>query len=282
MVKRLREASGPVRWWFPLLAFPVVVVACIDAYMVARHIASMVTAWDGSASDWHNLAEAAALANPYDQPWYRWSPVAIWLVGPITALGLTAWRIAQLTVVMTLRDVRLIAVMIASAPFWSDVQGGDAVVFLAVAAWHAARGSRIGTAAFLIFAMLIPRPLMLPLLIWLLWTRPAVRPWFVGLAVMHAGLVVATGLGAEWVNRLISTPSFEFDHFTNIAPSRWIGWTWIPIGAVCAVWLARRGRLGWASLAASPYVFESYLLMLVLEFRSWSRRDRSRSASSME
>jgi hypothetical protein len=256
-----------VRWWFPLLAIPLVAIIAIDAYLVARHVAHLVLAWYGAAFDWRNLAEAASLPNPYEQEWYRWSPVAAWLLQPATAAGLFVWRLAHVAAVLTLRDWRAIALVLLSAPFWSDMQGGNALIFVAVAAWHAVGGSRIGMVLFLALTMLMPRPLMLPVLAWLLWHRPESRPWFVVIVATHAVAVLGSGLAGEWTARLLASSADEFDHVTNIAPSQWIGWAWVPIGLALSTWLTLRGNLGLASIAISPYFFQAYLLMLVLELR---------------
>lgn len=258
-------ALRSVRWWIPLLAFPAVVVLTWNGYWLARQLINLAVAYDGAAVDWHYLAAAAAAPNPYSVETFRWSPVAAWALMAIVPLGLTAWRLAQVAAVFTLRDWRVIALVLLSAPFWMDVTSGQAMTFVAVAAWHAVRGGRIGTWLFLAFALLMPRPLMLPVLIWLLWRRPELRLGFVLLLVVHSVAVVASGLGLDWVARLLQSGS-ELRHVNNLAPSRWIGAAWVPIGLALAGWLTLRGRLGLASLAASPYLFPYYLLMAILEF----------------
>jgi hypothetical protein len=255
-----------IRWWLPLLAFPAVALLTWNAYWVIRQFIHLAVVWDGSAIDWLHLQDASRAANPYDQEWFRWSPVAAWLLKPVTALGITGWRALQLASVLTLRDRRAIALVLISAPFWMDVVSGQAITFVAVAAWHAVRGSRIGMVLFIAFALLAPRPLLLPVLVWLLWKRPEARVWFGALLVIHTVLVLASGLTGDWIARLLATSS-EVTHVNNMAPSQWIGWVWAPIGLAIAAWFTWRGRLGIASIAASPYVFPYYLLMLILELR---------------
>jgi len=51
-----------------------------------------------------------------------------------------------------------------------------------------------------------------------------------------------------------------------------MGSLWVPIGLVLAAWLTWRGRLGFASLAASPYWLPYYLFMPFLELRRWYLR----------
>lgn len=262
--EQIREALGSVRWWIPLLAFPAVILLTWNAYWVLRQFINLAVAYDGAAVDWHHLAAATAASNPYSIESFRWSPVAWWGLHLVVPLGLTTWRTAQLAAVLTLRDWRAIVVVLLSAPFWMDVTSGQVMTFVAVAAWHAVRGGRIGTWAFLALALLVPRPLMLPVLIWLLWQRPGLRGGLAVLVVVSGLAVIASGLGADWVQRLLQSGS-EIHHVNNLAPSRWIGGAWVPIGLALAAWLTLRGRLGLASLAASPYLFPYYLLMGILE-----------------
>jgi hypothetical protein len=257
------SAQG-LRWWFPLLAFSAVIVLTLDAYWIARQFLDMSVAYDGSAVDWHLLSRAAHSPNPYIFETFRWSPVAAWLLALITPLGITVWRAGQLLAVFTMRDWPAIAVVLLTAPFWIDVTAGQTITFVAVAAWHALRGSRVGTWLFFALVVLMPRPLCLPVLAWLLWKRPETRAWFAAVFAAHFILVIASGLGPDWAARLVASGG-EMQHVTNLAPSRWIGWLWAPVGLALAVWFTRRGHLGFATVVASPYVFPYYLLMLVLE-----------------
>jgi hypothetical protein len=103
---------------------------------------------------------------------------------------------------------------------------------------------------------------MLPLLVWILWKRPEWRLPSIGIAVGLLLASLATGQGGEWLVSLLHTgQEFGFD----IGPGRIIGLWWVPIGAVLAAILTWKGRLGWASLAASPYWLGYYLLMGLLE-----------------
>ena len=261
---------GPFRWWIPLLAIPLVVLLTWNAYWLIRECLNLIAAWDGAAVDWHHLADASRLQNPYDSEWFRWSPIAAWLLRPATAVGVTGWRVAQLATVAALRDRRAIIIVLATAPFWFDFTSGQAITFVAVAAWHALRGSRIATFLFFALVLLIPRPLMLPLLAWLLWRRPETRGWFLALLVVNALLVLASGYAGDWATRLIASGS-EVSHAGNLAPSWFMGGLWAPIGLAIAAVFTVRGRLGVASVAASPYIFPYYLLMLVLEIKPSSR-----------
>ncbi len=77
--------------------------------------------------------------------------------------------------------------------------------------------------------------------------------------------------------RLATTTNSEMVIDYNFGPSAWIGLAWVPIGLALAAWLTWRGRLGFASVAASPYWFGYYLLMLFLEI-SPGGGDRGREA----
>jgi hypothetical protein len=152
----------------------------------------------------------------------------------------------------------------ASYPFWFDVQTGNLMTFVTLAGLLALRGSRAATAAFLVLAVLVPRPLMLPLAAWLLWHRPATRLPFVVFFVAHAVVVVWLGYGQDWLAALTDVNA-ELANAYNFGPSRFIGEWWIPIGLALAAWLTWRGNLGFASLVISPYWLPYYFLMLVLE-----------------
>ena len=145
---------------------------------------------------------------------------------------------------------------------------GNVLVFAFGASWTAVRGSRVGAWVFLAMVVLMPRPLFLPVVAWLLWRQPSLRMPAVCILTVNVALVLVSGLGPAWADRLLSTATSEMQHPLNLAPTRWIGAVWIPIGLALAVWLVRRGSLGLASLAASPYLFGYYPLFGLLELRS--------------
>lgn len=51
----------------------------------------------------------------------------------------------------------------------------------------------------------------------------------------------------------------------DTGPGRLIGPIWVPLGLAIAAVLTWRGRLGLASMAASPYWVDYYLLILLVE-----------------
>lgn len=105
---------------------------------------------------------------------------------------------------------------------------------------------------------------MVPVLAWLLWRHPPSRLPFVGIAGISILGALATGWGAEWITQLARSDA-DINSVVNISPSRFIGLSWLLLGIPLSIWLTWRGRLGWASLAISPYLLPPYLLMAMLE-----------------
>ena len=235
----------------------------------------------GSGADWTIFGEAGrraveggALYAVEDNYAFRYSPVLAYLFWAIVPMGALAWRVLHVAAVgaLALHDRRLALVTILSWPFWFDVEAGNLMTFVFVLAAFALAGRRWAIAAYLVAAVLVPRPLMLPIAIWLLWQHREWRWPFAALFVVHALVVAVTGWGPAWIGSLAAS-SAEIESVLNFGPSRLIGWWWIPIGLTAAIILTWRGRLGWASLAASPYWLPYYFLMPLLELRRESRRD---------
>lgn len=250
----------PLRWLIPLTA------AALAAWSISLIVWRLSLGPETWGADWGNLVTAATSADPYAQGvGFRWSPVAAWLLVPIVAAGPAVWAAAHFAVLPMLRDWRSIAIVLLFYPFWFDVMLGNALTFVFVAAWLALSGSRWATWTFYAMTVLMPRPLMLPVTAWLLWQRPESRLPFAAIFVVHAALVALSGFGDEWLTRLIVTPGGEMTHPGQWAPTRLIGWAWVPIGAALAVWFTWRGRLGLASVVIQPYLFAGYFLMVLLQ-----------------
>lgn len=256
-----------VRRWIWIVA-----LAAIGAWS-AYGIVDVVRWWiySGGGADWPNLV-GATVGNPYDTAGFRWSPVAAWVLALIVPLGLPVWQILHFVVLPMLRPWWMALVVLAWWPFWHDVMNGNVLTFAFVAAWLALTGSRPATLGFYILAMLMPRPLMLPVTAWLLWKEPWSRRWFLAIAIAHSALVLASGLGGDWLQRILETAAPEMLHPWNWLPSRWIGLAWVPIGLAVAALLTLRSRLGLASVMASPYLFPYYLLLILLEGAPLARR----------
>jgi hypothetical protein len=251
------------------LAGLLVAAACLSLYV---SWVTLVAVFDGSyVYDWTIFVEAAdRFGTPtlYEQePGYafRWSPVAAWLMGFVTLMPLWLWQVLHVAALPLFGSWLLAIAVFVSYPFWFDVQTGNLMTFVALAGFLAIRGSRAATAVFLVLAVLVPRPLMLPLTVWLLWKRPETRLPFLVFFVVHALVVVALGYAADWIASLTDVNA-ELANDFNFGPSRFIGALWIPIGLALAAWSTSHGHLGLASLAISPYWLPYYYLMLVLEF----------------
>ena len=247
--------------------------------------------------DWLRIfVPVTQAANPYDVPMYVWSPLAVPVLSAVVPLGLGFWWLLHGVALMFIRPWSVAALVALSAPFWWDVGGANVLTFVFVAAWSTMRGSRVGAIAFMVMALLMPRPLMLPLLGWLLWQQPWTRLPFLALVAANGFGVLATGFADEWIATLMAKGPYEIGGLYNFGPSRIIGQAWIPIGLVLAAVLTWRGRIGLASLAASPYLLPYYFLFGFLDLSrpcgrtdsqpraahpaspSWWRIDRARNA----
>jgi hypothetical protein len=193
--------------------------------------------------------------------WYFWrySPVAVPLFIPVAVMGETAWRLLHGVALLGLRGpARYIA--LASYPFWFDVSAGNVMIFVAVAAFWAVRGNRWAIGATLLLALFIPRPLMVPLVIWLLWKHPRAR-WPFGIAfTVHLLAVAATGYGSAWLS-VLAASRFQVSAIVNVAPSALIGGWWLILAVPASVLLILRDRPATAGLLLQPYWLPYYLLM---------------------
>jgi hypothetical protein len=210
---------------------------------------------------------------------YEWEGIYAWSYSPplayaftvLAPIGFAGWSILHVLALLGLRDVRLIAITAVSWPFWVDLYNGNTMTFVFVAAVAALRGSTFGSGAYLSLALLMPRPLMLPLMAWILWKQPRWRLYFPILAAVFAVLVLATGQGGPWLQTLTGVSEAVAATSRDIGPGAVIGAWWLPVGAALALILTYFGRLGIASIAASPYWLPQYLLMALLELVSPDR-----------
>jgi hypothetical protein len=239
----------------------IAVIGGINLWLVLTSVRGLIN--PGPYSDFVWLTEAAGRITAGDNPYagvFRWSPLAAWALVPLDALGIWGWRALHFAALLLLP--RKVALLVAvSFPFWWDVELGNVNVFVLVAAWWAMTGKPW---AFLVLAVLIPRPMYLPLLGWLLWKQPRTRVPF---AILAAGSLLGaflTGWGDEWL-AMLTRSDFDMTNDWNLGPSRVFGVAWIPVGLVLAAFLTWKGRLGLASLAASPYLLPYYFLMGFLE-----------------
>lgn len=277
MSARARGRDTTLR--FGLLGAAAVVAGlalAVNLYLSARSIGAIL---DGTpAVDWVQYVEASRrlrgddLYAVTDSYAYRYSPLLAPVFGLLAFLGNFGWRALHLVAAAVLPTWPLRIATIASWPFWYDVETGNLMVFILLAAAWALRGSRLGTGMFLLLAILVPRPLMIPVAAWLLWRRPEWRVPFVAALAAHALAVLAIGWGPEWIGTIVAAGR-DASLPSNVGPSRFIGTLpWIIIGAALAAWLTWRGRLGLASMAASPYWLPYYLIMSLLEIAQTRRR----------
>lgn len=220
----------------------------------------------GTLYEWHH---------PYA---YRYAPQLAPLMGLLPWVGLVAWRAAHFVALAILPSRRLALLLLVSYPFWFDVNTGNLMVFVLLAGAWAYRGNGPATAVYFALCVLIPRPIMLPLLAWILWRRPSWRLPFVAMAVAGVLTALPTGYLPEWIGSLFRGTS-EIGNDFNLSPSRFVGTAWLLIGVPLAAWLTIRGRIGWASMAVSPYLLPYYVEMLGLEFvRSGPERESQSGA----
>lgn len=260
--------------WRWILAAALTPVAVINLLAAARAI---LLGMGSVAFDYRIYVEAShrffdgGLYQVSDFYAYVYSPVIAPALRALEWIGMDAWRALHVAAVLALPTWRMRLLTLVLWPFWYDVQLGNVMVFIAVMAAWTLRRNQLGTAAFLITALLIPKPLMLPVLAWVLWKQAEWRGRFVALAAAHALAVVATGYADEWVARLM-TPSYALSSVINFGPSRLIGLWWMLLAAPAAAWLTWKGKLGFASLLASPYWLPYYGLMLLIELPDAHRR----------
>jgi hypothetical protein len=255
------------------------IVGAVNVYLVARSAGLILQG--APAVDWAQYVEAGrrvfsggdlyAVTDTYA---YHYSPVLAWAFAPLAAIGTVGWRLLHFVAVLALPGWPMRMLGLLSWPFWYDVEAGNLLAFVVLAAAWAARGSRVGSAAFLALVLLVPRPLMLPVAAWVLWKQPEWRIPFVAAFAVHAVVVVATGWADDWTVALLAAGG-DVTNPSNVGPSRVLGTVpWVLIGVPLAGWLTVRGRLGLASLMASPYWLPYYLLVLLLELRTlrWPTR----------
>lgn len=222
---------------------------------------------------WNALPAALESGSPYraeaSVP-FVWSPLMAWVMATVVLhVGFWPWAALHIGALALLRDPLIILLVLASWGFWLDLGGGNTLVFAFVAAFLAVRGSRVAVVVSLVLFLLMPRPVQLPVVIWLLWTMPWSRLPFVALAAAHAALVLVTGLGGEWVQAMLAYGPGS--HPYDLGPGRWLGPLWLVIGVPLAGWLWLRGLPGSAGLAISPYVVPQYMLMPLIDVRLRSR-----------
>lgn len=273
----VRVLARPLTRPLGLRLLLVLLLAVVGAYSVLRIGALIPTILTQDLPpDWMQLRFGGerVLAGESPYVWdsalrFRWSPVAAWLLVPLTAFGPWIWTAAQFAALVALRSLSLAVVTLLFWPFWQDVQAGNVMVFVLLAGVWALRGNAYGIGAWFVLALLIPRPLMLPLTAWLLWKHHEWRLPFAGMAIASVGLAAVTGLLPDWIGALAA--STEEVYAERWGPAVWLGLVGVIAASGAAVVLAWRGWVGAASLLISPYWLVYYPLVLILDLTRYTR-----------
>jgi len=203
----------------------------------------------------------------YDHPW-RWSPLLIPVVPLLVAAGPWVLGVAHLVAVAVLARLGgwMLWLFALSAFFWADLLVGNVFTFVAVAAAFAVAGSRSGALVYLALTLLMPRPVQVPLTIWLLWRRPELRLPFVAILGIQVVGVVASGFALDWVGSLVGSTAQVMEPY-SLGPGRLLGLWWLVIGVPVAALMVWRGSARMATLAGiviSPFLLPQYLLFAVV------------------
>lgn len=217
------------------------------------------------ATSWWPLASWGSAV--YEHPW-RYSPVLLPVAALVVAGGPWVLGAAHLVVLATLTRLGfwMLWLVALSAFFWVDLLVGNVFTFVAIAGAFALAGSRGGALLFLVMTLLMPRPVQIPLGLWLLWKRAELRTPFAIAFGVHAVGVLASGLAGPWIGALFGSLSQASEPFA-LGPGRLLGAWWVIIGIPAAALMVWRGSARVAALAglvASPYLLPQHLLMGVI------------------
>lgn len=218
---------------------------------------------------WESAAQAVDGGALYAEGVFVWSPIAAWILRLVVVpLGYWTWVGLHLASLLLLRDRLAILLVITCGGFWIDAVGGNFFTFVFVAAYLALRHrSRAAAVAFLALTLLMPRPVQLPLVAWLLARDPAIRLPAVGLLVASALLVGVGGHAVPWLERLISlSQEYPFRGW-DLGPTRVLGSVWLVVGVPLAALATWRGYPGWAGLLMTPYLVPQYILLPIVHLR---------------
>lgn len=270
LVSRVRAAL-PEWWWAALF---VAVTSPLAVYWWGLIASGSV------AFDWRIFVEAGErfwtgsdrLYEVTDLYSFRHSPIFALAMPAIAWIGTIGIRLLTLAAALALPTWPMRILAIASWPFAMDLQHGAILTVIVLLAAWGLRGQRWAVIGFLLLTVLSPRPLMVPIAFYFLWTQPWVRWPAVAIVVLHAVAVVLTGYAEDWVTMLTSVGTDGVDKPFNLSPSRFVGRWWLLVGVPLAAWLTWRGRVGLAALAISPYLLPHYLLIAVLELRDGRQR----------
>lgn len=259
------------------IAVGLLAVVVLNALLVANQLSIILAGYPGAdLVDYQMAARRVWEGGLYASDGvyhFRYSPVAAYLFAPLGLVTPLVWRGLHVAAALALPTWPMRLLLLASWPFAFDLQLGNVMTFVLLAAAWALRGNRIGGVVFLAFCLLFPRPLMLPIAAWLVWRQPWLRWPFVALFVVHAVLVAVSGWGGAWISQLFASTD-EIGSAFNIGPTALVGLWWLVLGIPLGAWLFWRGRVGPAGLAISPYLLPYYLMVALLDLPE-ERRGRS-------
>lgn len=251
--------------WRWLLVVPLTLFVLLNVASMVNILPQLPT-WGGRAGDWYHWGQVD-IHDPYAWEWVRWSPPAVWLQATVQPWAYPVVFAANLLSLLLL-PWRVALVFLLFWPFWSAQLQGSFMPMIVVAAWNALEGKRWAVVAFCCVAVLIPRPLMLPVLGVLLWRYPAARWALLGTTVFVVSYSLAVGQMDDWVARMLTVGA---DQPFNVSPSALIGAWWYLIGFALAGWLTWKGWYGLASLAISPYLLTYYLSIALVDLKRSSK-----------
>lgn len=220
------------------------------------------------AVDWQTfsaLPEAIANGSLYSVETpvpFVWSPVAAWIMAGATMVGYWPWLALHVAAVFLIQPWLLVGLVLVSYGFWFDAAQGNSFTFSLVAGVCALRGNRFAALVYLGLLVLIPRPILFPLAVWLLWMRPGIRLPFAAMFIAHAALVLASGYAWPWLEAMLT---YDLSSGVTVGPTAVLGRWWLLLGIPLAAWLTWRGYVGWAGVAASPYINPQYLIWPLLD-----------------
>ena len=258
---RVLPAPRPIPWKFVLLA------SYVGVNLVL--IPTKIVLGPDVGVDWllfrqlpHAINDGTIYEIGRPAVWFVWSPVAAWVMAGVAVLGYWVWAGVHVACVLLLRKPLLIGLVLISYAFWFDVAQGNTATFVFIAGALAMAGSRGASLVYLGLLLLMPRPLMAPIAVWLLWKDRSLWRPFAAIFVIHAVLVLASGDLLPWMATLLE---YQLSPGLTIGPTALVGRWWLLVGIPLGAWLAWRGHLGWASLAVSPYITPQYLLFILWE-----------------
>jgi alpha-1,2-mannosyltransferase len=276
------------------------IILATVAFLLADAVIVFIAARGDFAIDFtccYQQAGQRVLANPSslyawsDTYTFRYSPWAAVLFAPLAAIPETGavwlWLVVKAVAVLAVAvglgrrwtgDARwrVAGMVLFFPPVWHDLALGNVSVFtMAVLAILLVRHDGVGGVAFGLLLLLVPKPHLLPLALWLAVRRPrdAVATLAaVAISVAVGVVVFGPDLWLDWLGTFREPLGREFT--ANIGFSGLLGPPGVAVGILAAVVigaaaLVRRGDIGLgmslvSGIVLGPYTFIHYLSGLVV------------------